>query len=152
MAEKSWRHHFFTTQGHITPKWLIRSSHNSNLSEILCLSSLPVSLMETEFIVTEKRWKHHFPIQSRWECSRAINSAVKSSTWPEFELIQDFMPVLTTCKFDKDLIKDDWENMATPFFPLYVNGSFLLPWLPQFWWDLPQNLSPTPKILLIKFD
>ena len=37
---------------------------------------------------------------------RANNSVVKSLT-PKFELIQDFMPVLVTCKFDKDLIKDE---------------------------------------------
>ena len=43
-------HHFFSiTQGYVTPKWLIKSGRNSNLSEILCLSSLPVKLMETEF-------------------------------------------------------------------------------------------------------
>ena len=35
-------HLFFTTQGRVTPKWLIRSGRNSNLSEILCQSSLPV--------------------------------------------------------------------------------------------------------------
>ena len=32
-----------------------------NSSEILCLSSLLGSLMKTEFIVTEKRWRNHFP-------------------------------------------------------------------------------------------
>ena len=42
-------------------KWIIRSDRNSNSSEILCLSSLTVSLMKTEFIVNEKRWRHHFP-------------------------------------------------------------------------------------------
>ena len=35
-------HFFFTTQGHVTPKWLIRSGCNSNLSQNLCLSLLPV--------------------------------------------------------------------------------------------------------------
>ena len=69
-----------------------------------------------------------FPIQSQWERSRANNSVVKSLTRPKFELIQDFMPVLITWKFDKDLIKGDWENTETPFFPLHVNESFLLPW------------------------
>ena len=51
---------FSTTQGHVTSKWLIRYGANSNLSEILCLFSLPVSLMETEFRLSEKRWIHHF--------------------------------------------------------------------------------------------
>ena len=45
---------FSSTQEHVTSKWLIRSGPNSNLS------LLPVSLMETEFRVTEKRLIHHF--------------------------------------------------------------------------------------------
>ena len=58
---------FSTAQGHVTPKWLVRYDRNSNSSEILCLSSLSVSLMKTEFIVTEKRWRHHFPhSKSMW--------------------------------------------------------------------------------------
>ena len=39
------------------------------------------------------------------EHSRANNSVVKSPTRPKFELIQDFLPFLATCKFDKDPIK-----------------------------------------------
>ena len=31
---------------------------------------------------------------------------VKSHIWPEFELVQDFMPVLVTCRFDEDQIKN----------------------------------------------
>ena len=42
------------------------------------------------------------------------------------------MPVLVTCKFDKDPIKGNWENAEA--------GSFLLPLLPQFRFDQPQNL------------
>ena len=38
------------------------------------------------------------------------------------------MPVLVTCKFDKDLIKGAREKAGTPFFSVYVNGRFLLPW------------------------
>ena len=57
----------------------------------------------------------------------ANNSVVKSPIQPKFELIRCLMPVLVTCKFDTDPIKDDWENAETPFFLLYVNGSFLLP-------------------------
>ena len=66
-------HHFFsTTQRHATPKRLIRSRRNSNLSEILCLSSLVVSLMEIEFRITEKRWII-FSNRSLW----GKNSALK---------------------------------------------------------------------------
>ena len=44
-----------------TPKWLVRYDQNSNLSKILCLYSFPISLMKSEIIATEKRWRHHFP-------------------------------------------------------------------------------------------
>ena len=35
-----------------------------------------------------------------------------------FEIIWDFTPVFDTCKFGQDLIKNDWETVETPFFPL----------------------------------
>ena len=115
---------FFTTQGHVTPEGLVRYGRNLNLSEILCLSSLPVSLMTTEFVVTEKRWRHNFPIRSQWKCSRANNSIVISLTRPKFELIRDFMPVLISCKFCKDPIKGDWENTGQSFAHYKSMGAF----------------------------
>ena len=48
---------FFISQGHVTPKWLVRSGQNLNPSNISCLSLLPVSLMKTELTV---KWRHHF--------------------------------------------------------------------------------------------
>ena len=54
---------FFTTQWHVTPKWQVRSSRNSNPSNTSCLSLLPVSLMKIEFRVTDKKWRqycHHY--------------------------------------------------------------------------------------------
>ena len=119
---------FFTAQRHVTPKWLVRYDRNSNSSGILCLSSLPVSLMETEFIVTGKLMETPLsPFKVNGNAQGRI-TVVKSPTRPTFKLIQDFMPVLVICKFDKDPIKGDWENTETPFFPLHVNGNFLLPW------------------------
>ena len=37
--------------------------------------------------------------------SRASKSEVDSRIWPEFELIQDFMAVLVTCKIDENRIE-----------------------------------------------
>ena len=128
---------FFTAQRHITPKWLVRYDRNSNLSKILCLSSLSVNLMETEFIVhvteklhseksdpaqiqthssfcacpcylqvwqiSEQRWLRKagdIIFFHRW---KTCNTKVTGQIWPEFKPIQDFMPVLVTCKFD-----DEW--------------------------------------------
>ena len=50
------------------------------------------------------------------------------------------MYVIVTCKYEKDLIKSIQENMMTPFFPLLLYGSYLLPWKPEFWPDLDQNV------------
>ena len=119
-------HHFFsTTQGHVTPKCLIRSGPNSNLSEILCPSSLPVSLVKTEFRVTEKSWIHlflHYKSMGKMHRSRANKTKVNNPIRPKFELIRAFMPVLITCKFDKYLIKGDWEKLETFFFFSQLQG------------------------------
>ena len=48
------------------------------------------------------------------------------------------MPVLITCKFEKDLIKTT-EKKWRHRFPHY-NGRFLLPWKPEFWPNLSWNL------------
>ena len=39
---------------------MIRSGQKSNLSEILCMSSLPASIKRTGSKTTKKRWRHHF--------------------------------------------------------------------------------------------
>ena len=38
--------------------------------------------------------------------------------WPNFELIQAFIHVLITCKYEKDPIKNSGENVMTSFSPL----------------------------------
>ena len=49
------------TQGQLTPYSVVQSARNSNLSEILCMSSLPASLKRIRSKTTEKRWRHCFP-------------------------------------------------------------------------------------------
>ena len=39
---------------------MVRSGRNSNLSEILCMSSLPASIKRIGSKPTEKRWRHRF--------------------------------------------------------------------------------------------
>ena len=123
----------FCTQGRITPKLIIRSSPNSNSFKLLCLSSLPASLTIWSKM-TEKSWRHNFFHCSRvcyWSDSAGIprnfmwkkflHSRVNNSKWnnpirPNFKLLQAFMPLQVTCKFDKDPIKGDWEKLKTSFF------------------------------------
>ena len=57
---------------------------------------------------------------SLWEFffwrSRAANSVVGGQIWPKFELIQDIMHVLITCKFEKDRINSNGEKVVTSIF------------------------------------
>ena len=48
--------------------------------------------------------------------SRAANSIVGGPIWPKFELIQDIMPVLISCKFEKDRINSNGEKVVTLIF------------------------------------
>ena len=52
--------------------------------------------------------------------SRAANSAVHGPVWSNFELVQDFMVVLLTCKNEEDPIKS---RGARVFTTLYINFS-----------------------------
>ena len=52
--------------------------------------------------------------------SRAANSAVHCPIWSNFELVQDFMVVLLTCKNEEDPIKNRGTRVFTT---LYINFS-----------------------------
>ena len=113
-TEKRWRHHnmsienLIRPQEHVTRKWLIRFSRNSNSSEILWLFWLPANLTKIRSKMNELALRHHFPIISLWEMfrsSRAANFIVSGPIWPEVKLLRDFMHVLVTCKYKKNRIK-----------------------------------------------
>ena len=91
----------FNAKGHVTPKRSVQSGPKSNSSEIFCLSSLPSSLK----IQSKMKCPHFCP------SSRMLNSKVN---W-RFKLIQDFMPVLVTCKFDNNPIKNENAKVTTTF-------------------------------------
>ena len=63
---------FFNNQGQISPKWLVWSGQNSNLSEILCLSWLPASLTKIQSIMNVLAWRHHY---SLWEIFPVLKGA-----------------------------------------------------------------------------
>ena len=50
--------------------------------------------------------------------SRAANSVVRGQIWQNFELIQVLIYGIVTCKFEKGIIKNSQEKMATPFSPI----------------------------------
>ena len=47
--------------------------------------------------------------------ARADNSGVGGGIWPKYELIQDFMHVLVTCKNEDDLFKNEGARVFTRF-------------------------------------
>ena len=49
---------------------------------------------------------------------KTANSIVSGPIWRKFELVPDFMPVLITCKYKKDRIKNNREKVETSFSPL----------------------------------
>ena len=60
----------------------------------------------------------HYKSMGNFLDSRAANSVVSGPIWPKFEHIRDFMHVLVTCKYKKDQIKNNRENVETSFSPL----------------------------------
>ena len=71
-------------------------------------------------IATEKKWQHRF-----FRRSRAANSRVSSGIWPKFELIQAFMYVLITCKYQKDHTLNMRQSGDTIFPIISLWGYFL---------------------------
>ena len=74
-------------------------------------------------IHSEKKWKHQF-----FGRLSAANSVVRGRIWANFKLIQALMYVIITCKYEKDLIKNNQKKVATPFFKLL---HYQLPWKPE---------------------
>ena len=79
------------------------------------------------------------------------NSHANSRNWLKIEFVRDFLPVLVICKFDEDSIKNEVNIVRTTFSPLYVYGTFWLPWKPKF---CPKHNTdnPTPMTVPVKFD
>ena len=50
------------------------------------------------------------------------------------------MIVLVSCKNKEEQIKNEGARVVTRFSQLLPYGSYLLPWKPEFWSDLTQNL------------
>ena len=81
------------------------------------MSSLSASLKRIGSIATEKKWWRRF-----FRRSRAANSIVSGGIWPKFNLIQAFMHVLITCKYEKDPIKNSRENVMTSSMAIFSDA------------------------------
>ena len=103
-------------------KPVVGSGRISNLSKLLCMSSLPASIKRIRWKIAERMWWRHFlhykSMGFFFRRSRAANSVVHGLISPNFELIQALMYIIITCKYKMNPIKNVWENVMTPFFPL----------------------------------
>ena len=96
---------------------------------VLVISKFDEDLIKNERISLETSFSHYKSMGTVLDAQEHL-----TLIWPQFEQVRDFMPV--SCKFEKDLIKNNRGKVETLFSLLY-NGRFLLP---EFLSDLPQNL------------
>ena len=75
-----------------------------------------------QIIISLEKWEEKTKLRWQWKYilkillhSRACDSKVTDPIPLEFELVRNFMPVLVTNKFDKDLIKNKCASLETPF-------------------------------------
>ena len=69
-----------------------------------------------------------FPIISLWDFfkrSKAANSAVRGPIRHKFELVQDFMVVLLTWKYEEDPIKDKSARVLTILYVVFSDAQGL---------------------------
>ena len=74
---------FQDAQGQLTPQSLVESGPNSNLSEILWLSSLPASMKKIRSKMKALACSQHFPIITLWELSVAMDTRVLIRSGPK---------------------------------------------------------------------
>ena len=74
---------FQDAQGQLTLQSLVESSPNSNLSEILWLSSLPVSMKKIQSKMKVLRVHNIFPNITLWELSVAMETRVPIQSGPK---------------------------------------------------------------------
>ena len=100
---------FSDVQGQITLVFVVVSGRNSNSSKLSCMSSLPARMRLIKSKMKElecsQNFYHYKSMGFFSRCSRASNSAVLGSIWPNFELVLDVMNVLVTYQYEEDPIK-----------------------------------------------
>ena len=104
--------------------------------------------LDIMYVLDTYKFKMDRIISNREKVATSIflRSRAAVQIWPNFNLIQALMYVISTYKYKKDRIKNILEKVAEPFFPLKLYGNYLLPWKPEFGFDLTQNvMQPFPN-------
>ena len=133
---------FSDAQGQITLVLVSVSGRNLNSSKLSCMSSLPARMRLIESKMKELECSQdfsHYKSMGIFPYAQG-QSAVLGPIWPNFELVQDVMDVLGTCKYEEDRIENEGARVDITFSPLKPYGSYLLPLKPEFQSYLVQNL------------
>ena len=77
-------------------------------------SKFDEDLIENDQVSLETPFSH-YKYGKFLRCSRAPNSEESGPIWRKFELVQDFMSVLLTCKSDEVAIKTEGVRVETLF-------------------------------------
>ena len=109
-------------QGQITLVLVVVSGRNLNSSKLSCMSSLPARMR----MINSK--------MKELECSQDFSHCKSMGIFPDaqvqltpqslvqsgrnFELVQDVMDGLVTCKYEEDPIKNEGARVFTTFYPL----------------------------------
>ena len=93
---------FLDVQGQLTPQSVVRSSQNSNSSEILCMSSLPANRKRIRSKTTEKRWRHRFPHYNSMGAFCCHGNQSFDPIGPKIWCSLSPIPVMLQIKFDQD--------------------------------------------------
>ena len=85
---------------------------------VLVTSNFDDNSVKNKRASMETPFSHYKSMGIFFSRSRATNSVVSGPIWPKFELVRDFIHVLVICKYKKDRIQTNRENVETPFSPL----------------------------------
>ena len=122
---------------------------------VLVTSKFDEDPIKNERASLETPFSHYKSMGNFSDAQGEPNSVGSGPIWPKFKLVRDFMPVLFTYKFEKNLIKKTTEKRWRHRFPHYksmgafcCHGNSFDPICPK----ILRNLSPTLMMLHIKFD
>ena len=107
---------FLGAQGQLTPKSVSEFCRNSIQAFIVIL----VTCKNEEYPIKNEgarvltRFSGNF-----FRRSRAANSAVLGGIWLKFELFQDIIDVLVTCKYEEDPIKNEGARVLTRLYDVF---------------------------------
>ena len=82
---------------------------------VLVTSNFEDDSIKNERASMETPFSHYKSTGNFLDAQEQLTPVVNGPIWPKFELVQDFMHVLVTCKYKKDQMKNNREKVETSF-------------------------------------